>query len=395
MLKVKYPTQECPNYEDLYYEVFFKKDSTEKDSTEKDSTEKDSTEKTSTIQDEWKSLRQNNSALQDFPEDLSKILLAKYEQLVEFYKDYAESTNSLSDEEVKNLNKELEKVFNYDKWYDEIAQYFMDPTHGFDFSTCHYCDMAYVNAYKIDAEKDALLFLNTASKKELTNKLDLCDKSIEKIYNHPPFESPNEFDEFVVSLGCKPNKFDRTFNPTQNMRRHFDIEHVLPKSICPLVGLSLYNFVPSCQVCNSKLKKTRVLGKYGIPELKLSPTSDKYDFDDMVKFKLVPGKECKLSAYPTKDRDNYRLDLDTSLDPDYDYNVQLFKLRERYDYHKMEALHWLEMKYQYSDSRIEMLASIFDDPLFEFHHIKEAIFQSSLDKSHHRVFGKMKKDILG
>lgn len=372
MLKVKYPTQECPNYEYLYMRIF--------------------ENEISTIQNEWNSLQQANSALQVFPPKVREILLADYEQLADMFIEYDKIKKSLPPTVISKLENE---IFNYKKWYDEIAQYFMDPAHGFEFSTCHYCDMAYVNAYKIDVEKDALFFLNTASKKELKNKLGLSDKSIKKIEDNRKYKCRKDFDEVATSLRCDSDKFDKTFSPTQNMRRHFDIEHVLPKSICPLVGLSLYNFVPSCQVCNSKLKKTRVLGKYGIPELKLSPTSDKYDFDDMVKFKLVPGKECKLSAYPTKDRDNYRLDLDTSLDPDYDYNVQLFKLRERYDYHKMEALHWLEMKYQYSDSGIEMMASIFDDPLFEFHHIKESIFQSSLDKSHHRVFGKMKKDILG
>lgn len=37
-------------------------------------------------------------------------------------------------------------------------------------------------------------------------------------------------------------------------RRQFDLDHFLPKGKCPCVGLSLYNFVPSCQVCNSRIK---------------------------------------------------------------------------------------------------------------------------------------------
>lgn len=368
MIQVKYPKIECPEYEERYLNIF----------------------DISIIQKEWDKLRGNNIKLQQFPKSLKRILLADYRKLVNIYIKYKKIRNLLDD---NSVIVEIEKIFNYDSWCDSIAMYFMDSKNGFHFSTCHYCNMAYVNAYDVDEEKDALFFLNTASDDELKNKLDTkSQKSINRYKQARPYTNEEDFNRVAESLRCKPDKFDRTFRKEIAMRRQFDIDHVLPKSICPLVALSLYNFVPSCQVCNSKLKKTRVLGKYGVPNLKLSPTSDMYEFENKVKFRLLPKTVCDFSSSLTDKKEQYQLDLDTSSDSDYEYNVALFKLRERYDYHKSEALHWLEIKNRYTDARIKMIAKVLN---FNFNKIKEDIFQFALDESYHRVFAKMKKDILG
>lgn len=40
-----------------------------------------------------------------------------------------------------------------------------------------------------------------------------------------------------------------------------DVDHVLPKDVYPLLSLSLYNLVPSCNRCNSRFKRTKDLLK--------------------------------------------------------------------------------------------------------------------------------------
>ena len=372
MIRVEYPIQICPNYEDLYKELFHAK--------------------IEEMQNHWDALRQSNVSLQIFPVALEDILLADYSTLVWIYNSYGGILPYLSNQIQEDLKR---SVFNYELWSSDIADYFIDPSHGFKFSTCHYCDTAYINAYEINVEKDALFFLNTASNKELSSKLNTrSTKSITAYRNARPYTALTDFNKVASRLGCAPNKYERTFKLHKNMKRHFDVEHVLPKSECPLVGLSLYNFVPSCQVCNSKMKQTRVLGYFGVPMDKLSPTSRRYDFDEKVKFRLIPQIGSNLSCHPTKNPNSYVLELDASLDSDYDYNVQLFRLNERYNYHKMEALHWLELKYLYTDAHLAMMANALHDSRFSAKSIKEDIFQTRLDNDHHRVFGKLKKDIL-
>ena len=90
--------------------------------------------------------------------------------------------------------------------------------------------------------------------------------------------------------------------------------------------------------------------------------------------------------------DDYELEMDIN-NPDYEIFVDMFHLRERYRFHKMEALFWLEMKCRYTNSRIQMMANSLRDTSFSFKRIKDDIFQSKLDKIE-RCFEKLKKDIL-
>jgi hypothetical protein len=79
--------------------------------------------------------------------------------------------------------------------------------------------------------------------------------------------------------------------------------------------------------------------------------------------------------------------------PAYDIFVELFHLRERYEFHKMEGLLWLELKYRYTDSRIAMMANSLHDADFSVRRIKDDIFQRQLDERE-RCFEKLKRDIL-
>ena len=90
-----------------------------------------------------------------------------------------------------------------------------------------------------------------------------------------------------------------------------------------LVGLSLYNFVPSCQICNQKLKGTRVLGTGGVPKEKLSPSSPQFDGEKKTGFHILPKASVNAGRLrPTLNPQDYDLKLD-AIDPDYeDYEYE-------------------------------------------------------------------------
>lgn len=62
-----------------------------------------------------------------------------------------------------------------------------------------------------------------------------------------------------------------------------DLDHFFPKSEYPLFALSLFNFVPSCQVCNSRMKLDHFMDDDG--NRPIYPYEEK--FDDSVLFKEV------------------------------------------------------------------------------------------------------------
>lgn len=343
------------------------------------------------MQTEWTRLRNAYSRLNVFPQNIEDIMKADYRALILIYRGY----HRISKAERERMKTELDALFNYDDEYREVIKGFlMNYANGFEINTCHYCDMAYVNIYTIDPTSDGLYFMNTASDDELKRKLKTeSNRTINAVRSNRPYNSIADFEHVGSLVHWADDKFDKTFKPNHNKVSNFDVEHILDKGSCPIVALSLMNFVPSCQVCNSRLKKARILGKDGIPEEKLSPTSPLYDFDNGVTIRILP-KTGQIKINPTQHREDYNLIFDLS-DNDYKYFVNLFKLEERYSYHKIEALRWVELKQKYTDVRITMMSNALNgNPDFSKDKIREDIFGSDFTNNEHRCFSKMKRDIL-
>ena len=104
-----------------------------------------------------------------------------------------------------------------------------------------------------------------------------CDRAMEQIYNHEKSNNNNrqkEIDNLYklissdlrtalmmpLDVGCCPY-CNRLFVTSLKRRKDkcqstADLDHFYNKDIFPLFALSLFNFVPSCHVCNSNIKST-------------------------------------------------------------------------------------------------------------------------------------------
>jgi len=331
--------------------------------------------------------------------NLEDLLTADFEKLVDLYYQY--KTKALTVEQVNTL----EDLFNYERYQPKLAWFFMNPENKFNFSTCHYCNTAYINAYgKGDTFENVLHFVNNATKAEwrywFTEK-ELSEDSIKKILNEQPYPNLSEFNGKKY-LGKKIELYKRMmFVPKENQvspdSNQFDLDHVLPKALCPLTSLSLFNFVPSCQVCNEKLKKDSELAGTKSDWLKISPTSSNNRFDIDVTIKLVPEKSCSTFFELIQNRENYRLDFVSPSDV-YDKYVTIFRLHDRYNYHKQLALHILDLKERYSEEKIKeiskMLSVEYDDTGLKYseEQVREDIFRMGFSKN--RCFFKLRKDMM-
>lgn len=343
------------------------------------------------MQQSWDRLRGTYAAeLGHIHQNVCDILKADYSELTRWYIQFKQ----LPLANRNNLNMRLGQIFDYDKWSAVIAEYFKNPQNGFNISSCHYCDMAYINVFEVDPEADGLYFLNNTPHDELKAKLGTrVDAKVTEVMRHQ-YNNKADFERVAATLRWQPGKFDRMFHPNYKYRHHFDLDHVLPKSVFRLVGLSLYNIVPSCQICNQKLKQTRVLGNRGVPKEKLSPSSSLFDGERQTEFHILPKASVKAGRLrPTLNPQDYDLKLD-ALDPDYEDFIKLFKLDERYQQHKRIALHWLEMKNKYSDARIKMMEKSLNNRSFSFTRIKSDIFQTDLYVGGSMSFSKLRNDML-
>ena len=133
---------------------------------------------------EWQQIRgriANQYSVVKIPLAISEILTADYPKLVDIFQTYI-GWKRLP----KVRKKEIEALFDYKKYQPKIAA-FMEPKNRFQLHVCHYCGMAYINAYGISNDyKDKYQFVKNASPQELRKFIpgNLSDKTIKKILDN-------------------------------------------------------------------------------------------------------------------------------------------------------------------------------------------------------------------
>ncbi len=177
--------------------------------------------------------------------------------------------------------------------------------------------------------------------------------------------------------------FVNVFKSTsKHFKSGYTLDHVKNKSEYPHLALSLYNFVPACYICNSKLKKEEDIGD-------VSPTSSTFDFDKKVTFKTFIQND-NLQIKEPKDFD---LLLEEDFTDVYQKYIDVFELDGRYEYHKYKVIEMINKRKAYPDSRIKELAALTQKTHEE---VKQDLFGTYLydaDDLHKRPLSKLTRDI--
>ena len=284
-------------------------------------------------EDDWRDWKKAQDPTGTITETVEQLLTADFATLVSVYKRFLglnvpETETDANGNVVRSQElKKVDGIFNYTGYYDsKIADFFMDWAEILEIRSCYYCEMSYVNVYTVDDEQDGI----------------------------------------VVK------------------KRLFDLDHFLPKAKCPCVGLSLYNFVPSCQVCNSRIKLDK-MPEVDADEYELiSPTSKNADFDNniTVRLRMRPKGESLLDG---------RYIYLRAKRP-YRQYVDFFRLGERYSFHKCEAERLKGLKARYPKSNIKKIAKLLG---YREKQVEEDIFNQAYLKEKGRCFEKFTRDLLG
>jgi len=175
------------------------------------------------------------------------------------------------------------------------------------------------------------------------------------------------------------NKFK---NANGEIKNGFTLDHYIDKSTYPFLALSLYNLIPSCYTCNSKVKGTDEINN-------LSPSSSKFDFKDKVKFTtFIVNSDLQI-----KSEKDFKLLLKENFSNDYTEYIDGFMLNERYEYHKYKVIEMINKRKSYPDSRIKELANLTQKTEEE---VKQDLFGAYLfedDDLHKRPLSKLLRDI--
>lgn len=285
------------------------------------------------LEKRWTRYKRRHRVLDRFDKSVAEIMKASFTEIVDLAQQFRDIPNGTDEEkkELKRIKDYLKKhVFNYDysvkgskKHQGVISKFFQKKMEELNIHTCYYCDMAYINPY--------------------------------------------------VDGG--------------DTKSQFDLDHAIAKDDCPITALSLHNFVPSCPVCNQRLKRKKKLADSDDGLLRVAPCSEQFDADKNIYFQVRQTKAC-TSGY-MKHRDSYAVKVVAK--GYYGAYARLFHLEERYEFHKGEALRLLDLKRKYPTANLKKIARLLHKTTEE---VKEDIFGMGFSKECHRCFDKMKRDIL-
>lgn len=227
----------------------------------------------------------------------------------------------------RNLKNTIKDIFKYDGKFQPKISYFFEKY--LNPRTCYYCNIDYINVYE-QQEKN---------KKEFKNK--------------------------------------------------FTLDHFIDKGEYPYLALSLFNLIPSCYACNSKIKN--MVKFYKDEKLKnTNPFLENFDFHKKVKFKLFLDNSCK--NLHIKSKDDIDIVLKEQFSNMYDKYIEVFKLNERYKTHRDIVFEMIQKAELYPESRLKELQNLTGIP---FQQIKKDIF-NLIDENEDlskRPFGKLIVDI--
>ena len=118
---------------------------------------------------------------------LEDLLTGDFDYLVDVFLWYKGQTIT------EGQNQIHKNIFNYEDKQPEIAEFFMNSNNGFNLSTCHYCNIAYINNYsKSLSYTDKLDFINKASFqewREFFKPRSLDDQKLIDVMNGRPYKS--------------------------------------------------------------------------------------------------------------------------------------------------------------------------------------------------------------
>ena len=285
----------------------------------------------------------------------SEILTTNYDDILndEVFQRYIRFENK-----VFHIIQKIEKIkgdeVGRERIYEEIKLDLADE------DVVHYFDHEFNE--KDDKLKDKMIA------KKFFNKIN---NSLEKIFDYSKLYSLKECsrDRILKSLDvtvcpyCNRQYITSWTDSTNNSEHSTaDLDHFFAKSVYPLFSLSLFNFIPSCQICNSRLKKDFIIED--INRMPIYPYKENFGDNGVFVLKEKTNKKSKRNYYIDQlelmlgiyDGDSYELKIDIDFEKDkqlsdkIDLSTKLFHLNEIYQIHVKYAFEVLRKQAVYSDS---------------------------------------------
>lgn len=329
----------------------------------------------------------------------NEFLILPFDKLI----DYAKYFDNYKTNKILTLSAgyskslvDLKVEFNYSEILGtSISPFFMKYSSLLNIRTCYYCNIDFVNSY-IPFKNDYFNFfdlIRTGDIDDLTKIKGItkanakiikkkCNGILETLVDLN--DKLQDYPEILTFLNNIKNSDDSIrFENLKDQKNHYTIDHILPQNEFPFFSLCLFNLIPSCYTCNSKLKKSKMLSSNYDDISKNSPTSASYS--NPLEFKILYQNSFSNNNLPSQSS-QFKVQLNLA-----NNHSDFLNLQGRYNFHKSESLSIINKRKIYSDSQIVEIATYLKMDVKE---IKKHLFGHLLyDDNSNEPFEKYKKDI--
>lgn len=190
---------------------------------------------------------------------------------------------------------------------------------------------------------------------EVESKINYLNEIIGEIINYGLIKA-EERHYLLYKFGvevcpyCNRNYISK-FEKNGTLKTTADLDHFYPKSDFPLFSLSLHNFVPSCQICNSRFKLAKGIAI-------VNPYNEKINYNQF-KFSHNLNVNSDLSIF-YKENDEFDIKIECKNNR-YLNNIELFELEKLYNTHKPLVAEIVYKKESYNKSYQELFNNLFNE----------------------------------
>ena len=260
--------------------------------------------------------------------------------------------------------------------------------------------MFIIDGVPIDAKqvckevKKGTLFSNKERIKKLKlkeqSKIDDIMSICQRIFNYDSFS--NTFRKLLLSamhVNVCPycnRQYITSYIEQGTLQATADIDHFYAKDHYPFLAISLFNFVPSCTICNSRLKHT--LDFYVIPHI--NPHNNEFGNRAVFRLRNISSITCK-DELP----DIYIECLEN--DEELANSIRTFRLESIYNASHKDFVRDLITKAQiFSDQQLQEYLDLFDGLFQDENEMRRIIYGAYLqnDQLGFRPMSKLSRDIL-
>lgn len=248
-------------------------------------------------------------------------------------------------------------------------------------------DNEYINFLKkLDSEDTCIL--NNLNMLELIKEFEKLEnkknyiEELKEIFNYDYFSKrdPKNWGrhKLITSLNIKVCPYcQRNYissyeeNESKSNKTTADLDHFYPKAEYPFLALSLYNFIPSCQICNSRMK-----GKKSVYDKKSKKNKIIHPYEG--DFKGVFKTEEKILEVLLGNESEFKVIIDSKNDLETFETISMLKLDKVYERtHNDYLLNMIENIKNKPETYLESIAELFTNENIENKEkIKEIILKS-------------------